>query len=136
MVFGWTRRAWSIWVDDTGIVRFEWTNPAEITSVLSEHVTLMPFDQVVARAKDNMFYKVYTAYDSQENIKISDVTLSMMRVMKKDAPDTFMMVPVWDFIGTSTSIFEGESYESSFGDQSYVTINAIDGSWISRDWGY
>lgn len=126
-----------IYVDDTGIVQFIWSNPVEVTSVMSAQVTLMPFEDIVQNAKDNMFYKVYTAYDDQVEIEITSVRLSMMRIMRKDSPGESLLVPVWDFIGTQRNITDGQPGEwSSFGDRSYVTINAIDGSSINREWGY
>lgn len=123
-------------VDDTGIVYFSWSDPSEEEEILSESVTLMPFNEIVQKAKDNMFFKNYTAYGSECHIHITSIELGMMRVMKKDAPGEYMMIPVWDFIGNHEHIMDGESHWLPFGDQSYVTINAIDGSSINRDGGY
>lgn len=123
-------------VDDTGIVYFSWSDPSEEEEILSESVTLMPFDEIIEKAKDNIFYKNYTAYGSECHIHITSIELGMMRVMKKDAPGEYMMVPVWDFIGSHEHIMDGESHWLPFGDQSYVTINAIDGSHIDRSLGY
>jgi hypothetical protein len=60
----------------------------------------------------------------------------MMRIMRKDKPGEYLMVPVWDFIGNNSSGLAGHEDWLPFGDQSYVTINAIDRSMINRDWGY
>ena len=117
----------TIYVDDTGIARFEWKNYADITSVLSQNVTLMPFEDVLDYAKSNIFYKNYTAYGTKANIQIDKISLNMMRIMKKDSQGEFLFVPVWDFIGNQGDLF---------GNRSFVTINAIDGSSINRDWGY
>ncbi len=127
----------SVYVDDTGIVRFEWYNPSAVTSILSDQVTLLPFADIAERAKNNIFYKNYTAYGSTADIYINRIELNMMRIMRKDKPSEYLIVPVWDFIGDVKQSFEGEEPRlSSFQDRSYVTINAIDGSWINRDWGY
>jgi len=125
-----------ILVDDTGIVEFDWSCPLEIGAVKSEHVTLMPFSDIVQKAKDNIFFKNYTAYDSKAEIKITSIRLSLMRIMQKDKPGEYLVVPVWDFIGNQRDIVGGNGEWSTFGDRSYVTINAIDGSSINRDWGY
>ena len=45
-----------------------------------------------------------------------------MRVRSKNAPDTYELVPVWDFF---TDDFE-----------SLLTVNAIDGTIIDRNYGY
>jgi len=126
----------TVYVDDTGVVEFYWYHPDEEESVLSQNVGLKQFDEIVQKAKDNIFFKNYTAYGSECHIHITSIELGMMRVMKKDAPGEYMMIPVWDFIGNHEHIMDGESHWLPFGDQSYVTINAIDGSHINRDWGY
>ena len=123
-------------VDDTGIVGFEWVNPLEEIAVLSEHVTLLPFEKIVQRAKDNMFYKNYTAYGSTATIEITAIKLGMMRITRKDSPGEYLLMPVWDFMGNQMTCVEGYEDWLPFGDQSYVTINAIDGSNIHREWGY
>ncbi len=125
-----------ILVDDTGIAEFMWANPSKVERILSEHVALMPFADVVRRAKDNIFYKNYTAYGSTAQINITSIRLSMMRIMQKDRPGRFLMVPVWDFMGyVEYSFSEGEQHTPEYY-TSYVTINAIDGSNINRNWGY
>ena len=126
-----------VYVDDTGIVRFEWYEPTALNSILSDNMTLQPFDDILQRAKENIFYKNYTAYGSTADICITQIELNLMRIMRKDKPGEYLIVPVWDFIGNVKQSYDGEEPKwSSFGDQSYVTINAIDGSWINRDWGY
>lgn len=53
---------------------------------------------------------------------VSKITLGYMRVRSMNAPDTYELIPVWDF-------FEGEF-------DSLLTVNAIDGTIIDRDYGY
>ena len=45
-----------------------------------------------------------------------------MRVLEPDSLDSGVIIPVWDFYGPS-----GETY---------LTINAIDGTVIDRQYGY
>lgn len=127
-----------ICVDDTGIVRFEWLYPVREESVLSGHVSLMNFDEVLEKAKDYMFYKTYSSSVNTSEIYITGIRLSMMRIMLRDKPGQYMLAPVWDFIGNRKDYMYDEQVGEwlPFGDQSYVTINAIDGSNIDRDWGY
>lgn len=125
-----------ILVDDTGIIQFSWENPAETVSTISEHVNLKKYSEIIKRAKDNIFFKNYTDSTTKANIKITSIKLGMMRIMRKDKPGEYLLVPVWDFIGNREQIIDGKSDWLSFGDESYVTINAIDGSFINRSWGY
>lgn len=125
------------YVDDTGIVRFEWFEPTDISSILSDQVTLLPFKDIAERAKNNIFYKNYTAYGSTADITIIRIELNMMRIMRKDKPGEYLIVPVWDFIGDVQKSTDSElSRQSPPEEMSFVTINAIDGSWINRSWGY
>ena len=55
-------------------------------------------------------------------IEIERIELGLMRVLEPDSLDTGVVVPVWDFYGKS-----GETY---------ITINAVDGSIIDRRVGY
>ena len=119
-------------LDDTGIVGFEWRNPDQQTALLSQKVGLVKFNQNIQTAKDNIFNKRYTAYNSKANIKITSIKLGMMRIMEKDQLMKFMDVPVWDFIGS----LELDGKPDLFGEQSFATVNAIDGSFINREWGY
>lgn len=125
-----------IQVDDTGIVDMQWTAPFDEDEVLAQNVTLLPFDEVVQKAKDNMFFQGYSASNCTAHVHITRIELGMMRIMRKDKPGDYMMVPVWDFIGNREQTVYGETDWLPFGDQSYVTINAIDGSHINREWGY
>ena len=85
-----------------------------------------------------------------ENIKsdsftISRITLGLIRVPVKDKPNEYMLVPVWDFFGTEHVEYNGsvtgtdgkkktsETFDCS--DESFLTINAIDGSIIVRSKG-
>ena len=125
-----------IQVDDTGIVDMQWTAPFEEDGVLSQNVTLLSFKEIVQKAKDNMFFQGYSASNCTAHVHITRIELGMMRIMRKNRPGAYMMVPVWDFIGNREQTVYGETEWLPFGDQSYVTINAIDGSHINREWGY
>jgi beta-lactamase regulating signal transducer with metallopeptidase domain len=126
-----------LYVDDTGVVRFEWSDPVEEDAVLSEHVDLKKFGDIMKSAKKNMFFKNYGASNTKVHIAINKIRLSMMCIMQKDKPGKYLLVPVWDFIGNREDSYKDGPMEwLPFGDQSYATINAIDGSLINRDWGY
>jgi hypothetical protein len=57
--------------------------------------------------------------------------------MERDSYTTGLLVPVWNFFGTSTSQRDGrEPNVSDQGDYPFMTINAIDGSVIDIGKGY
>lgn len=52
--------------------------------------------------------------------------------------DTGLMVPVWDFIGGFDAITDDYNVKNNgeYSNQSFMTINAIDGTIIDRELGY
>ncbi|MBR6861504.1 MAG: hypothetical protein IKM73_09300, partial [Acidaminococcaceae bacterium] len=63
----------------------------------------------------------------------TDIRLGYLRVMRPDQPDMLTLIPVWDFYGTVT--FNG-SFIQNWACHSWLTINAIDGTVIDRQYGY
>ncbi len=66
----------------------------------------------------------------------------MMRVRKKDSPEEFYLLPVWDFSGyfehalwpiAPEDLEREKQWAASL---SYLTINAVDGTIIDRNKGY
>ena len=51
-------------------------------------------------------------------------------------PKNGILVPAWDFFGGFESTYEGVTSINNMTYQSYLTINAIDGSIIDRNLGY
>jgi len=110
------------------ITSFDWYNALEIVSTDSENVNLLPFSQIMDIFRAQIFRSIYLGTsdedpelwknepDHSETLTIHTVRFSYMRVKKPDSAE-FWLLPVWDF-----------------GD--CMTINAVDGSIISRNAGY
>ena len=64
--------------------------------------------------------------DGDLSIDINKVRLNLMRVRTKSSKDMGLVIPVWDYYGS-----EGPIEETIV-----LTINAIDGSMVSRELGY
>ena len=59
-----------------------------------------------------------------ESLTVDRITLGMMRVQNENNENDFTLIPVWDVFSTQ------------LGDYSLVTVNAMDGSIITRENGY
>ena len=72
------------------------------------------------------------------NFQINEVRLGYMRVREDGNAGEATMIPVWDFIGTRSITYEGEeaAYDESSVFNSWITVNALDGTIIDRDLGY
>jgi hypothetical protein len=123
---------------------------------ISEDVNLLPFEKVMQIAKERFMIgdlEFGTYFDSElyENIvnmdlKVDEIEFGYMRV-KLSNKNEYAMVPVWDFFGdysVKSKFDDGSNYEKNSKDMDYVhtyrnsflTINAIDGSIINRELGY
>lgn len=122
----------TITVTDDGIVDFYWDNPMEITQILSENVALKSFDEIQKIIEQHalMAYESYSkdGYDLGEPLKMGKITFGMMRVQNPDSEEEYTLVPVWDVFAYNP--------DDTLGTRSLMTINAMDGSIISRNTGY
>lgn len=137
-------------IDDSGIIEFVWQSPLTVTKTLSENVELLPFDKIQDIFKKQIVIKgAWTGEPGviNQRYNITKITLGMMRVQQKDNPNSYLMVPVWDFFGSYTRKYsepqeggyqldENNEYTEEIFGHSYMTINAIDGSIIDRGLGY
>ena len=144
----WRNEYIEIYIDDTGIVKFTWTAPAEIKEVLATNVQLLSFEQMQNIFRNYIYIK--GAYDEDEDIisrqtTITEVRLGLMQVQSTQSDTGYLLIPVWDFYGydvntysDDTKLVLDESNELTIVNHnvSYLTINAIDGSIIDRSLGY
>jgi hypothetical protein len=128
-------------VDDEGIADMCWQAPLEVTEVLTENTAIRPWSEIESVFEKMLVIKNadYESIDSYKAVQIdvSHVSLSLQRVMERDSFTTGLLVPVWNFYGTTT-LFEQE--REPFVIESYYTplisINAIDGSVVDVSMGY
>lgn len=137
----WAYEYMLIAADDDGICYFNWNAPLEITEHLTENTSMKPWSDI-----QNVFEKMMVmqnaTYESIEGYKsvsfdITHVSLSLQRIMERDSYTTGLIVPVWNFYGTTT--FTEQNGRIMKFDSFYkplISINAIDGSVIDVDSGY
>lgn len=141
----WSYERIAIGIDDMGIVSFSWDGNAEITKTISESALLISFENIMDAFEKNMGiqYAYYNENNSIASVKydINRITLGLTRI--KVPESRYTLIPVWDFFGdmTITSVDkEGKKTEFKInGDyccESFLTINAIDGTLIDRNLGY
>jgi hypothetical protein len=131
----WTPEQIIIYVDDSGIVEFQWSSPGDIVRTINDNVQLKNFEEIKEIFGKQMFYQRTWANSGTKNNKITikTIRLNLMRVKMKDENRHYLL-PVWDFIGDWTRT-EG-SNDISTENVSFLTVNAIDGSVINRYQGY
>lgn len=122
-------------ISDDGVYAVSYTSPYEIKGVIGESAQILPFEQINAIAQALLPLK----YASRERpgelceIEITHIKLGYTRVQLKHAPDKYALVPAWDYFGIISS---NGSSGAEYLYQSLITINAIDGTVIDRNYGY
>ncbi len=116
-------------VDDSGIAEIWYDSYSKTVEKLNDNVSLMPFDQVLERFKDGIFYhNLWGFAGTTAEINITGVEFGMVREPLKDTPDQYMMVPAWTFIG---SIGSSELPSGAYDGKNMLTLSAIDGSIVT-----
>ncbi len=124
-----------------GLVNFIWGNPYEVEKVSDEYLFLLPFSEIQNTFEEMIFKKYQDWIDGTQmkiDFQINEVRLGYMRVREDGSAGEGTMIPVWDFIGTRGITYEGEeaAYDEASAFHSWITVNALDGTIISRELGY
>lgn len=139
----------SIWVNvgKDGILSFTWQSPSGETIVKEEQTALLPFEEIASIAntmlpvvivgpKDHSLVDLdrINGFDTKMDVEITKVSLTLMRIRDKGSLQG-TIVPVWDFWGTS-SWYQADEQPQNYDTQPMLTLNAIDGTVVSRELGY
>ena len=137
----WSYERCGVIVGDDGIQKVEIYNPYQIDGVQTENVKLMDFDSI-AKIYEQMM-EVSNAdiaeFEKQRTYHITKITLGYSRVYEPAVDNqSGILVPVWDFFGGFDVEVDGhlEKNNGEHSKQSFMTINAIDGTVIDRELGY
>ncbi len=134
----------SITVSEGQVVSMRLDANGKLGEVKQESCELLDFASVLEIAKKILPLKYVTReYDEVVSwvYSIDRVVFGYMRVMVAGQPNTFELIPVWDFMGNDVLSIEdkkGNASQSSWYrmDQSLLTINAMTGTVIDRELGY
>lgn len=138
-----------ITVDDSGVTSLKYTSPTKVNGVFSENSELLDFETIKSKFISQMEHVCQPIPDSgiiKTEFDIDMIKLGYARVAKQDNLNEYLLVPAWDFFGSvriyyakeiiDSGFDENNSYEEKNFGQSFLTINAIDGSIINRALGY
>lgn len=137
----WSYERCNIIVGNDGMEQVEIYNPYEIGDVQTENVKLMDFDSIIQIYEQMMEISNadITQYEKQRTYHIKKITLGYTRIYDPASDnDTGILVPAWDFFGSFDTEDDNYWYKNSgeHSNQSFMTINAIDGTVIDRSLGY
>lgn len=137
----------NITIDDNGINMAFWSNYTEYIETLAEDAPLMSFEEIQEIFEQqcrNEFSWVprNDALLEQPTVtlNVKKIELNLMVIPEKDNLESYITIPVWDFIADEDYDKEVMSQDGYPGEGqkncSIITINAIDGTIISREQGY
>lgn len=137
----WSYERCNIIVGNDGMEQVEIYNPYETGDVQTENVKLMDFDSIIQIYEQMMEISNadISQYEGQRTFHIKKIVLGYTRIYDPASDnDTGILVPVWDFFGGFDTENDNYWYKNSgeHSNQSFMTINAIDGTVIDRSLGY
>lgn len=127
-----------------GMEELHFYNPYQINDVVNENVKLMDFDEIMKSYEDMMLISNADIgdYETERIYHINRITLGYTRIYDPKTDNlSGVLVPVWDFFGgfDATDKETGATDYSQMAEnstQSFMTINAVDGTIIDRGLGY
>jgi len=147
----WRMENIQVFVGKDGIYSFEWRFPSGAVTVKTEQTALLPFEEIASIAGTMLPVVVIgpteahtlvdldriNGVDTKMDVTITKVSLTLMRIRDKGSLQG-TIVPVWDFWGTwDWYDADGQDEaEHNYTVQPMLTLNAIDGSVVSRLFGY
>lgn len=121
------------------IVNLHWQDPYAIGEMIQPQTELLPFEKIM-----DIFGTIAPlSIQSTENdtgrkskanngMNITEIRLGYMPVLCRDNPNQWELRPVWDFMGSRILPLATYNYPC----YSLLTIDAIDGTIIDRNYGY
>ncbi len=125
-------------INDSGIIRFQWNAPLEITEKVVDNAAMKPFAEIADIFSSMMpMTAANSVPEARTAVTIDRVTLNYSRISEKDSFDTGLIVPIWAFIGKRyTDTDDGYVFDKENFTGVQMALNAIDGSVIVADLGY
>lgn len=129
-------------VADDGICYFSYYNPYDLGQCIEEECRLLPFDQImeIYETLGLLSREYLEMYDEIErnHLELYEIRLGYMSVRQADG--SYAYKPVWDFYGRqSLAGTGGYAHASEVEDRwgwSRLTLDAVEGTVIDRDYGY
>lgn len=131
----------NIVISDNGVESIYYCTPYTVQDILQENITtLLPFDEIMQIAKSILPLKLAAqeAPGSPVNrsVSIDRITFGYMRVQTRGQTGVFQLIPVWDFFGTESNYADTWEFHRNSAIDSYLTINALDGTVMDREYSY
>ena len=129
-------------VDDAGVFAMEFSQPHEVTEIVTERAEILPLEEAVASFERMIGYQ-YAAYEAGEEepcddayLCIDEIRLGVTRIAEKNTQEQGYLVPSWTFFGHYKLSDFWPDGEGHHGTEAILIVNALDGSIIDPDRGF
>ncbi len=129
-------------VDDAGVFAMEFSQPHEVTEIVTERAEILSLEEAVASFERMIGYQ-YAAYETGEEepcddayLCIDEIRLGLTRIAEKNAQEQGYLVPSWTFFGHYKLSDFWPDGEGHHGTEAIIIVNALDGSIIDPDRGF
>jgi hypothetical protein len=125
----------TVYVDESGIKDFYWTNPLQIVEKMNENAPLLAFDDMKERIKGYIKYGFSRSVDKgwivgDNGMTVDKIVLTNILVPIKDEYREQMLLPAWVVFYEDVENIDGRVYISP---TFIFAVNAIDGSSIDLE---
>lgn len=127
----WGTEYFQVRIDGDEVVRIVWENPSQLDKIENNDVQIMSFDEAVAAYKKYADQQFGEPLITSDKVIVSDIELSLVKVLKKDEANYYRLIPAWSFF-IESSIWDDDTTPVNPNHICSITINAIDGSTIDR----
>lgn len=126
-----------IYLNDRGIVAFDYFSPMEVSEITEENPELLSVDEIIEIAKEMLPITLENQNSDGDlmEARIDQMNLAYWRVIDEDNPESATVIPVWNFYGAINRSFTdimGEKQliveDSPNLSDTILTLNAIDGT--------
>ena len=119
----WMYETLEMYIDDRGVISFEWRSPYNIDYEVITDAQMMHFSIIKEKFEDAMMAK-YETDSIETTISIDSVSIELIRVIDQNSIESGLLIPVWYFYGTITQ----NGVQASEGALPLLMVNAVDGS--------
>ena len=144
----WAYETLDVQLDDGGFLGFHWVSPLAVGEIEVEQANLLPFSSILTVAK-NMLGVVNEPLEADLEtysacvLTIDHITLSLQRISDANSIESGLLIPVWNFYGQEhyqlsggTDVQRTSNEPVGLREEPYLSVNAIDGSVISKTQGF
>lgn len=133
----WVYENFKVVVGNDGIIGLRWNAPLNVGEEVLENTAKLSSEEIL-KIFEKMMPMMYQPLQEETGthtvkFEIDQVKLELVRVLRENANEEGMLIPVWSFYGAKTDSWNESEYTER---DCWLMVNAVDGSIVDRTKGY